>query len=71
MYNVLSKTCLFQKDGSKRMRLNSERARYWLSVGAQPSETVAKLFERANILPAVFEFNKVNHKIVDVVVSSL
>lgn len=33
------------------MRLNTERARYWISVGAQPSDTVCKIFERANILP--------------------
>ena len=37
--------------GKKRLRINSERARYWISVGAVPSDTVAKIFERANILP--------------------
>jgi small subunit ribosomal protein S16 len=29
--------------------LNSERISYWLSVGAQPSETVASLIKRAGI----------------------
>lgn len=28
-------------------RLDLERARYWLSVGAQPSETVASFIKRA------------------------
>ena len=37
----------------KRLRLNTLRARYWLSVGAQPSNTVSRIFERANILPPV------------------
>ncbi len=27
--------------------LNLERAKYWLSVGAQPSETVASMIKRA------------------------
>lgn len=29
--------------------LNAERIRYWLSVGAQPSETVASLIRRSGI----------------------
>lgn len=33
--------------------LNAERIRYWLSVGAQPSETVASLIRKSGIeLPA-------------------
>lgn len=36
-------------DKSKQIEINAERASYWLSVGAQPTETVASLFKRAGI----------------------
>lgn len=32
-----------------RYVLDAERARYWLSVGAQPSETVAALCKRSGV----------------------
>ncbi len=32
---------------AETVRLNLERAEYWLSVGAQPSESVAKLIKDA------------------------
>lgn len=38
-------------DGVKELRVNSERVRYWVSVGAQPSDRVAHLLGLANILP--------------------
>lgn len=31
------------------VKINEERARYWLSVGAQPTETVAHLLKRAGV----------------------
>ena len=31
------------------VKINEERARHWLSVGAQPSDTVASLLKRAGI----------------------
>ncbi len=31
------------------IKINEERARHWLSVGAQPSDTVAHLLRRAGI----------------------
>ena len=34
------------------LQINEERARYWLSVGAQPSDTVASLLRKQGILPA-------------------
>ena len=34
------------------VKVNAERAQYWLSVGAQPSETVAGLLKRAGVIPA-------------------
>ncbi|RDX96637.1 30S ribosomal protein S16-2, chloroplastic/mitochondrial [Mucuna pruriens] len=39
------------QDGGKRMGLNFERVKYWLSVGAQPSEPVERILFRAGILP--------------------
>ena len=39
------------KDGNKHVTLNRERVEYWLSVGAQPSQAVARLLGRAGILP--------------------
>lgn len=35
------------KDSDKQYKLNLERAEYWLSVGAQPSDTVRSLIKRA------------------------
>ncbi|MEM8738666.1 MAG: 30S ribosomal protein S16 [Planctomycetota bacterium] len=37
-------------DDSQQVTLNEERIRYWLSVGAQPSDTVADLLSKAGIL---------------------
>ncbi|HYJ12594.1 MAG TPA: 30S ribosomal protein S16 [Thermomicrobiales bacterium] len=31
------------------VKINAERAQYWLSVGAQPTETVAGLLKRAGV----------------------
>ncbi|MQM00048.1 hypothetical protein Taro_032774 [Colocasia esculenta] len=39
------------KDGGKRMGLNFDRVKYWLSVGAQPSEPVQRLLFRSGLLP--------------------
>ena len=40
-----------QKNNTKRLRVNSERVKYWLAVGAQPTPTVARLLSRANLIP--------------------
>ena len=37
------------KDEAKMVRLDRDRAMYWLSQGAQPSETVASIFKRHDI----------------------
>ncbi|KAJ4963284.1 hypothetical protein NE237_023223 [Protea cynaroides] len=39
------------QDGGKRMGLHFDRIKYWLSVGAQPSEPVQHLLFRSGILP--------------------
>ncbi|KAH7861648.1 hypothetical protein Vadar_028891 [Vaccinium darrowii] len=39
------------QDGGKRMGLKFDRVKYWLSVGAQPSEPVQRLLFRTGLLP--------------------
>ncbi len=41
----------FGQDPSTSIRLDVERARYWLSVGAQPSEKVGVLLKKAGVEP--------------------
>ncbi len=40
---------LLAKDDEKRVSLNEDRARYWLGVGAQPSDRVARFLDKAGI----------------------
>ncbi|KAK9387571.1 ribosomal protein S16 [Lipomyces mesembrius] len=35
----------------KEVHLDFERARYWLGVGAQPSDTISSLFRKFGIMP--------------------
>ncbi|KAJ8612561.1 hypothetical protein CTAYLR_007191 [Chrysophaeum taylorii] len=39
------------QDGIKEVRLNVQRIKYWLSVGAQPTKRVAWLLGKAEVLP--------------------
>lgn len=39
------------KDDEKRLKINPDRAKYWLSVGAQPSDTVQDLLFKSGVLP--------------------
>ena len=41
---------LLAKDDAKRFTVNEERLKHWLSVGAQPSETVARFLRTAGLL---------------------
>lgn len=36
-----------QKDAAKQLELNVERAEYWMSVGAKPTDTSHSLIKRA------------------------
>jgi small subunit ribosomal protein S16 len=36
----------------KVLEVKADRARYWLGVGAQPSDTVSSLLKRVNVLDA-------------------
>ncbi len=38
-----------ERDEAKQFDCKEDRVRYWLSVGAQPSETVAALLKKAGI----------------------
>uniref|UniRef100_A0A7S2I5C2 30S ribosomal protein S16 n=1 Tax=Helicotheca tamesis TaxID=374047 RepID=A0A7S2I5C2_9STRA len=39
------------KEGIKEIRLKTDRLKYWISVGAQPSDRVAWLLGKFGILP--------------------
>jgi small subunit ribosomal protein S16 len=40
---------LLAKDDEKRVILDTERARHWLSVGAQPTDRVARFLDAAGV----------------------
>ena len=40
---------LLAKDDENRVRLTEDRVRYWLGVGAQPTDRVARLLDKAGI----------------------
>ena len=40
---------LLAKDDEKRVVLDTERAKHWLSVGAQPTDRVARFFDAAGL----------------------
>jgi small subunit ribosomal protein S16 len=40
------------KDESVHFKCKEDRVKYWLSVGAQPSETVAALLKKAGVIEA-------------------
>ena len=40
---------LLAKDDPNRVKLNEDRARYWVGVGAQPSDRVARFLDAAGI----------------------
>ncbi|RIA79999.1 ribosomal protein S16 domain-containing protein [Glomus cerebriforme] len=39
--------------GIKNVELDTSRIKYWISVGAQPSDTVARLLSKAGIIPTL------------------
>ncbi len=41
---------LLAKDDENRVKLNEDRARYWLGVGGQPSDRVARFLDNAGVL---------------------
>ena len=47
-----------QGDASQRVVVSEDRARYWLSVGAQPTERVALFLGRAGVIPMPTQPNR-------------
>ncbi|GHA23683.1 hypothetical protein GCM10007989_18980 [Devosia pacifica] len=41
---------LLNKDDETRVTLDTERAKHWLSVGAQPTDRVARFFDAAGLM---------------------
>lgn len=41
---------LLAKDDTNRVKLNEDRARYWLGVGAQPTDRVHRFLDAAGVL---------------------
>lgn len=50
-----------EKEAEKVLRVNDERVKYWLSVGAQPSETLVSIFKKRGIQIPWVENEKVKH----------
>ena len=48
---------LLPKDSESRVALDAERARHWLSVGAQPTDRVARFLDAAGVLPRTAKNN--------------
>ena len=41
---------LLPKDSAERVKLNVERCKHWLSVGAQPTDRVARFLDKAGLM---------------------
>jgi len=41
---------MLKKDDPNRVKLDADRARHWLSVGAQPTDRVARFLDAAGLL---------------------
>ena len=41
---------MLKKDDQNRIKLNLDRCKYWLSVGAQPTDRVARLLDAAGLM---------------------
>ncbi len=39
-----------EKNPAKQINLNEERCKYWIGVGAQPSDTVKDMFAKRNLI---------------------
>ena len=48
---------LLAKDSGERVKLIEDRARYWLGVGAQPTDRVARFLDAAGILERAARVN--------------
>jgi small subunit ribosomal protein S16 len=53
---------LLAKDDEKRITLNAERAKHWLSVGAQPTDRVHRFLDKAGVLERAARNNPIKGK---------
>lgn len=44
-----------RQSDEQKLNVNADRAKYWMSVGAQPSDTVRSLLRRAGVLKEIHE----------------
>jgi small subunit ribosomal protein S16 len=48
---------LLAKDDENRVRMNMERVKHWLSLGAQPTDRLARMLEAAGVMPKTVRNN--------------
>ena len=48
---------LLAKDDENRVKMNMERVQHWLSLGAQPTDRIARMLEAAGVLPKTVRNN--------------
>ena len=48
---------LLAKDDENRVRLTTDRVNYWLGVGAQPTDRVARLLDKAGVRERTVTYN--------------
>ncbi len=53
---------ILPKDHADRIKIDIERAKHWLSVGAQPTDRVARFLDAAGLLKRVVANNPIKSK---------
>jgi small subunit ribosomal protein S16 len=53
---------MLKKDSPDRVKINLERARHWLSVGAQPTDRVARFLDAAGLMKRASANNPIKAK---------
>jgi small subunit ribosomal protein S16 len=53
---------MLKKDDPNRVRLNLERCKHWVSVGAQPTDRVARFLDAAGLMKRAAKDNPVKGK---------
>ena len=48
---------LLAKDDENRVRMNMDRIKHWLSLGAQPTDRLARMLEAAGVMPKTVRNN--------------
>jgi small subunit ribosomal protein S16 len=53
---------MLKKDDPNRVKLNAERCKHWLSVGAQPTDRVARVLDAAGLMKRPAKNNPIKAK---------